>query len=171
MKKIMIGMVVGFVLVAVLGIAGYVYAQTVTPPAPQGRGSGYGMWFGRGMRAAAGADQKFEPGSGFMHDEMVAAFAEKLGMSVQDLDDRLDKGETMAQVASSKGLSADQFTTLMTEARTEALDQAVKNGKITQDQADWMKQRGPGQMGGGRGMMGRGGNANPACPYSTPAAP
>jgi hypothetical protein len=81
----------------------------------------------------------------------------------------------MAQIAASKGLTAEQFTALMTDARTQAIDQAVKDGKLTQAQADWMKQRGAaaygGMMGAGRGRgMGWNGAGNPAaCPFFSQA--
>ena len=123
-----------------------------------GRGARGGMM---GQGAVSGTQD------GFLHDEMIAVYAEKLGISVEDLNARLANGETMAQIASSKGLTADQFRTLMTDARSQAIDQAVKDGTLTQAQADWMKQRGAGMMGNGRGMRGagQGRNANPDCPY------
>jgi uncharacterized protein YidB (DUF937 family) len=174
MKKVFISIVLVAVVAIALGSAGFVYAQSTTPTTPV-PGSGYGMMSGgRGMRGgmmgnpAANIDQ-----DGPMHDEMIAAFAQKLGISVDDLNARLSKGETMAQIATSKGLTADQFTTLMADARSQAVDQAVKNGTLTQAQADWMKQhgagqmRGNGQMSGGRGMRGSGQGqfTNPNCPY------
>jgi hypothetical protein len=163
MKKFVLAIVMVTVLgIAFLGTAGYVYAQTVTPQTP-GFGPGMG---GRGQR---GGGMMANGREGILHDEMVAAFAAKLGISVSDLEGRLDKGETMAQVAYSKGLTADQFTTMMTEARSQAVDQAVKDGKLNQQTADWMKQRGAGTMGAGRGMRGNGqGNfLNTNCPYNT----
>lgn len=54
----------------------------------------------------------------------------------------------MGQIATSKGLTTEQFSALMVDARNQAIDQAVKAGTLTQAQADWMKQRGAGQMGG-----------------------
>jgi hypothetical protein len=110
---------------------------------------------------------------GLMHDEMIAAYAQKLGLTVEDLNTRLANGETMSQVALSQGLTAEQFTALMVDARSQALDQAVKNGTLTQVQADWMKQRGAGQMMGGRGMRGagQGQGANPDCPYLSQTQP
>lgn len=75
---------------------------------------------------------------GLLHDEMIAVFAEKLGISRDDLDARLAEGETIAQIASAKGLTVDQFRTLMVDARAQAIDQAAKNGTLTQSQADWM---------------------------------
>jgi hypothetical protein len=47
----------------------------------------------------------------------------------------------MWEIALSTGLTAEQVTTLMAEARTEALNQMVADGVITQAQADWMIER------------------------------
>ena len=166
MNKFVLVFVVVAILAVALGTAGFVYAQAPTPPTPA-NGSGYGPGMGsRGARAG----MTLAPGSGagmginaagaqngMFHDEMIVAYAQKLGISVEDLNARLTKGETMVQIAYSKGLTTDQFRTLMTEARSQAIDQAVKNGALTQAQADWMKQRGAG--------MGR--FANPDCPYFT----
>jgi len=140
----------------------------------------------RGMRGGMmNRTADVEDMDGPMHDDMMAVFSQKLGISVEDLNARLAKGETIAQIATAKGLTAEQFQTLMTDARGQAIDQAVKEGTLTQAQADWMKQRGAGQamggqmggrtgsrtggqmMGGGRGMRGTGqGQAgNTDCPF------
>ncbi len=166
MKKLTPVMVVVAIFVVGLATTGFVFAQTPAPqsatPTPgAGYGYGYGMMGGRGMTPGTASRVGMGGGSGvnaacdqdgFMHDDMVAAFAAKLGISVDDLNARLAKGETMAQIASSKGLTSDQFWTLMTDARNQAIDQAVKEGTLTQAQADWMKQHGVGMMAGGRGM-------------------
>ena len=160
MKKILIGALVAVVLFAAFGAAGYVYAQTITPETPNdgyGRMGGYGgNMGGRGgmMGRNNGGMMGYRnngDGDGILHDAMVAAFAEKLGMSAADLEARLDKGETMYQVAETKGITGDEFFTMMTDVRTQALDQAVKDGTLTQEQADWMKQRGAGRGNGSRG--------------------
>ena len=96
-------------------------------------------------------------GDGLLHDAMIAIFAEKLDLALTDLQARLEKGETMAQIAAAEGLSVEEFSTLMPAARSQAIDQAVSDGALTQEQADWMKQRGAGMM-GGRGMRGGAGN-------------
>ncbi len=156
-------------LVVALATTGQVFAQAGNPPTPQTPGSGYG--YGRGMGGRMGG-MLANGSEGILHDTMIAVFAQKLGLTVDELNARLAKGETMAQIAASKGLTADQFTTLMTDARNQAIDQAVKDGKLTQAQADWLKARGFG-MGGamngsgrgyGRGMRGAGAG-NPTCPY------
>jgi uncharacterized protein YidB (DUF937 family) len=111
-------------------------------------------------------------GGGVLHDAMIAVFAENLGISVDDLNARLTNGETMAQIATASGLTAEEFQAVMVAARSQAVDQAVTDGTLTQEQADWMKQRGGGLMGNrmganqrqGRGM--RGANAGSMdCPY------
>lgn len=169
MKKLIISMALLAVTVVAFSSVGSVFAQTSTPqtPTPQ-------------------ASTPVAP-LGFLHDEMVTVFAEELGLTVDDINTRLTAGETMAQIAYSTGMSASDFRTLMTDVRTKAIDLAVKNGTITQEQADWMNTRGNGMMRGGagfgggagpgRGARGAGagyGNgtgpgryANPGCPYYT----
>jgi hypothetical protein len=177
MKKLLFGIVAVVVIAAALGTAGLVFAQTSTPQAPvPGSGYGYGAMGGRGMGGGMMRQgQTTSPrygmmngvDSGLLHDGMIAVYAEKLGLTVAEIITRLANGETMAQIASSKGLTADQFQALMLDARSQAIDQAVKAGTLTQAQADAIKQRGAGMMAGGRGMRGAGQGqyANPNCPY------
>jgi hypothetical protein len=160
------GLVMVGVVAVILGTAGFVFAQstgpTAAPTAQPGYGSRVGQSFGSGMMGAGrgmrgGMGMMGSPAAGtqtgFMHAEMMAAFAQKLGLTVTDLNAQLAQGQTMAQIAAAKGYTAEQFTSLMTEVRSQTLDQAVTNGQITQAQADWMKQRGAGMMGGSFGNM------------------
>jgi hypothetical protein len=151
MKKLFVSIALLAVVVMALGNTGSVFAQAGTPQAPT-----------QGTQL------------GFLHDEMVTVFAEELGLSVDEINNRLTNGETMAQIAFSTGKSAEDFQTLMSDVRTKAIDLAVKNGTITQEQAEWMKSRGNGQMmgnGAGRGRGNRGAGAgqgwfaNADCPY------
>jgi len=126
------------ITVAALGVAGYAYAQTQTPPSPiypfggmMGRWGGYGPGMGGGWNGA------YAP----LHQYMVNAFAEALGLTPDELQAKLEAGETMWTIAQAQGLSADEFANLMLEARTRAFNQAVADGVITQAQADWMIQR------------------------------
>jgi hypothetical protein len=144
-------------LVAVLGVSGYAFAQTPTPP------NGYpGMMGGRGgMMGAYGSH-------GLMHEYMVKALAEKLGLNVDDLQGRIDAGENMWAIARSEGLTEAEISTLMSEAHDQALAEAVAAGVITQEQADWMDSHmeqmfssggaGGCHGGAGGGMMRRGSN-------------
>jgi hypothetical protein len=165
MKKWLLGSVIAVTIIVALLSAGYVFAQS-TSPTPQ-PGSGFGR--GRGMMGGGMMGYSDVDAAGPMHDAMIAVFAQKLGTTVDDLNARLARGETMAQIAAAKGLTTEEFFNLMKDARSQAIDQAVKNGTLTQAQADWMKQRGAGMMGangtrGGRGMMGGYSNNSP-CPY------
>lgn len=170
MKKFLAIFAVVLVAVLALGIVGYAYAQTQTPPEftrPYGQmgpgmmGGRQGGGFGRGMMG--GQTGSYGP----MHTYMVDAFASALEMTPEELQAELDAGKTMWTVAEEKGYSAEQFTDLMLQARTEALNAMVAAGAITQEQADWMLQRmqqmqqngfGPGNcpMHGGAGGPGRG---------------
>ncbi len=175
MKKGLLAVVAAVVIVAALGTTGLVSAQTSTPQAPAaGSGYGAGTGNGRGMRGGMGQGAGYGynaagTGEGILHDAMVSYFAEKLGLTVDQINTRLANGETMAQIAYSTGLTVDQFRTLMVDARSQAIDQAVKDGTLTQAQADWMKQRGAGMVGSRGASMGRGAGqgqyANPACPH------
>ncbi len=169
MKK---ALVVSLVLVAAvftLGSVNKVYASSGTPSTTAAT-SNYGFGGNGGMMGAGtnGSQQ------GVLHDEMVKVMAEKLGITVDDLNTRLANGETMYSIALAEGLTADQAKTLMLDARNQAIDQAVLNGDLTQAQADWMKTRsnimGTGTRGangvaGTRGMMGgaRGANGTGTC--------
>jgi hypothetical protein len=156
MKKTILIVALILAALAAFGI-GTVFAQDTQPPL---NGNGRGMAGG---------------GQGALHTFMVTEFAKKLNLNVNDINTRLNAGESMYDIALSTGVSADEFPAVMTEVRGNALDAAVKGNVITQEQADWMKTRGSGQggrmnngtcdgtqqgmrgQGQGRGMMGQGG--------------
>jgi hypothetical protein len=178
MKKFVLGIMVVAVVVVSLGVITVAYAQTVTSHNPNpGTGNGYGRMGGRSGQGGMMGSRAQGTQTGLLHDEMVAIYAQKLGISADELNQRLTNSETMAQIAIAQGKSLTEFQALMTVVRTLAIDQAIKDGKLTQEQADWMKQWGGGTMAGsgmgGRGMHGLGqGTGNPDCPfYTVPANP
>jgi len=175
MKKIGLAVLVVAVLGVALSATGLVYAQTPTPQAPLATGgSGYGMHMSGGaQRARMGFTFQADGEEGVLHEAMITIFAEKLGIPVADLNARLAAGETMSAIALSTGMTIEEFRTLMIDARSQALDQAVATGTLTREQAEWMKTRGAGQMmGAGRGLRnGMGQFANPDCPYNTQVQP
>jgi hypothetical protein len=127
---------------------------------------GRGAWGGMGTGNIAA-------GEGILHEYLIAVYSEKLNIPVADLEARLNQGETMSEIAVSTGLTVDQFQTLMVEVRSQAIDQAVVDGTLTQTQADLMKLRGAGQMTGGRGLRSgaQGQFTNPDCPYFSQTNP
>ncbi len=158
MKKfLLIGLIVGLVLVLVGG-AGAIYVsasnlKNVTPVTvitnqngdrivqpymygPGGMMNGYrygpgGMMGGRG----------FNRGTGIMHEYIVTAFANAVGLTVDQVNTRLSNGETLVQIAEAQGFTGDKLTTLAKDVATTAVNQAVKDGVITQAQADNILQR------------------------------
>lgn len=154
MKKIL---VLGLVLVAATALTvGIAFAQT---PTPQGSGGyGPGMMGGRGGYSMMGFGGPVDGSYGPMHESMVTTFAKAFGLTPEALQARLDAGETMWQVAEAQGYDLETFRSLMLEARAEALQQAVDDGTLTQEQADWMSQR----------MSRTGGFGNGACDGTGP---
>jgi hypothetical protein len=141
MKKTILVMVIASVGLAALAASGtgVAYAQTPQPVAP-----GAGMSMGRGN------------GEGPLHEYMVAALAKALGITPADFETRREAGKTAYQIALDLGKPADQIPTLLSGARTQAIDAALAAKAITQQQADWMKSRGAGM---GQGVCGGTGQA------------
>jgi hypothetical protein len=91
---------------------------------------------------------------GPLHDYMFPAVAEALGLTSEELQAAHDSGQTFYDIAAAQGLTVEEAQALMADVRAQALEQAVADGKITQEQADWMAQRMQGGMGYGRGACG-----------------
>lgn len=162
-------------LVAALVLVGaaVAFAQTPTPPEGAGpwNGGGFGGQnslkpFGHGMR-----------GGGFMgvdREAMHAQIAEALGLSTDEFEAALAEGKTPYTLAQELGVDFAEVQAAMQEAHAGALAQAVADGKITQERADWILSR-HAEMGAGAGMFGPRGHGGPfgghagECPYE--AAP
>jgi len=180
MKKVLsVGLVLA-VLMVTFGLVGAAYAQSQTPPAPENT-YGFGMMGGQGRhggmmggRGVAGS----QPGVyGPLHEYMLSAIADVFGLKPEEIQSAHDAGKTMWDLAQEQGLTQEQFVEKMLEARTQALEKAVADGVITQEQADWMLSQmslmgqngmGAGQcMGGAAGRGGRSGgrwNMQPVIP-------
>ncbi len=159
MKKTVVAILLVVAALAVLA-TGVAVAQTPQPPTP---GSGAGMGFGSGRGPMRGFAANGEEGP--LHEYMVKAMADALGISTSDFEAGRDSGKTSYQIALGLGISADKIPTVFSDARSKALDAAVANKAISQARADWMKSRGAGMGQGncdGTGQplgsrMGRGG--------------
>jgi hypothetical protein len=145
MKKTLLIVAVLSITVLTLGLAGYAYAQDQTPEnlynhgmmgdyAENGPGYGRGMMGGYGGHGMMGWNSEEGP----MHDAMVAAVAEALGLTPEEIEARHDAGETIWKIAESEGLSAKEIQDLMLSTHDGALEDAVANGWLTQEQAEWM---------------------------------
>jgi hypothetical protein len=141
MKSKLIVTAVVLTILAALGVAGFAFAQQGNPAGPSSgygmMGGGYGMMGGRGGMMGGGAGM-MGGNYGPMHTYMVSAFAEELGLTAEEVQSRIETGETMWEIALSQGLTEEQIASLMTNAHSKALEQAVAAGVLTQEQADWM---------------------------------
>jgi|GEM_PF-2068158 len=67
---------------------------------------------------------------------------ELLGLSREDLQGQIQEGETLAEIAESAGVDLDAFHQQMQESRQETMQariqDALKNGNITQEHASWL---------------------------------
>ena len=163
----------GVALVALLlaGLAGatFVSAQEPTPPVPFGEhGGGWGGFVrysggrGRGGFGWAGGGQW----------TMFDTAAEALGLTPEGYFAELHAGKSLAEIAEEQGVEVEAVKDAMNAARGEAMqqgiEQAVEDGSMTQEQADWMLEgleKGffPRGRGFGRGR-GRGYYSEDECP-------
>jgi opacity protein-like surface antigen len=131
MKKTLLIVALVVLALGALGV-GVVVAQGQNPPTP---GSGYGM-----MGGGYG-------GYGWMHDYVEQALAAKLGLTEKQVEDALASGATMYQIALDNGIAEADLPNFMADVHQAAFDQAVADGVLSQEQADWMGSRGFGRGG------------------------
>ena len=155
------GLLAALLVVGVVG-ATSVYAQEPANVFQQGRGPGGG---GRGFG---------------LGDAELAAAAEVLGMTAEDVTSALQDGKTLQDLADEAGVDIAEVHAAIQAVHEaemrERIAQAVEDGTMTQAQADWMLEGlDNGFMGGGTGGFGRGfdgkrGPGNGDCPMTqTPA--
>jgi len=140
----------------IIGIAIFTFA--IAYPAAAAdlfRGGPTGTESGRnGQQGSAGTGVPVEQNinldgalSDLIHENLAAA----LGITPEELTARLDSGETFSEIALSLGFDQTSVMDMMTQARADALAQAVADGLITQEQADWVASRGNHQAASGNG--------------------
>ena len=167
--------VVGVVaLIALFGVmvVGTAFAQSgtpgtqATPTAPTDRPFGFGKGFGFG-------------GSTASFDAMATA----LNLTPTQLFEQLHSGKTLAEIAQAQNVDLTKVQEAANATRLQAMkdriNQAVKDGAMTQAQADWLLQglekgymgKGMGGFDGGHrgrgGMHGFGGQAPSQMPSRT----
>lgn len=124
-----IGWVIGALVIALLAVGVYgtttVFANDGSPPLPfGGRGPG-GPRDGRGLDGAA-----------------LEAVANVLDMSTDDLSAALENGQTIQELADAAGVDMqeihDALSAFRAENMRERIAQAVQDGTMTQEKADWL---------------------------------
>jgi len=132
MKKLIV-LVGAMAAVALLALAVIVPAfaegPTPTPTPTPGPKAPFGF-FGRGMGFWGGSWTVFD------------AVAKALGLTPEQLFAELRAGKTLTQIAEAKGVKLETIQEAIKAAQIEAMkqsiQQAVKDGKLTQAQADWL---------------------------------
>jgi hypothetical protein len=99
---------------------------------------------------------------------MFDTAAEALGRTPEERFAELHSGKSLKEIAEEQGVEMeavrDALHAAQAEARREAIEQAVEDGKVSQEQADWLLQGlEQGFFPGGRGLGfgGRWGNPRP----------
>jgi hypothetical protein len=131
-------------IVTALGV-GAVFAQTATPPATANTPQMHGGFGRGGICGQAGLD----------------AAAKALKMTTDELKAQLWGGQTLSGLAEKAGVDVATVQSAVQaacqQAQIDAINQAVKDGKITQANADWLIEGiQKGYIGGGKGGFGMG---------------
>ncbi len=141
-----VGALALFVLVGAM-VVGTVSAQSTTPtPGP----GGLLDKFSRGFGPWGGSNSQFD------------AIAKALNLTPTQLFEQLHSGKTLDEIAKAQGVDLTKVQEAANATRLQAMKdsvaQAVKDGKMTQAQADWLLQGiEKGYMPGGRGGLDFGG--------------
>jgi hypothetical protein len=95
-----------------------------------------------GPRRGFGFGPDGPPRGGFFGLGGLSAAGNYLGLTPSELFAKLRSGQTLAQIArSTSGKSASGLIDAMTAAQKTAIDAAVKDGRLTQAQADELSAR------------------------------
>ena len=135
-------LVVGALMVAMTGTA---FAQDETPAPPAASWHMRGHDFARGIGGEVGLE----------------AAAEALGMTAEELSTQLWGGKTLADLAEEAGVDLqdvrDAVNAALEAAQRGAIEQAVEDGNLTREHADWLLEGLDNGYWGGRGFGGFGG--------------
>ena len=134
MKKIMILVAVLAAVVAAVGAVGLAYAQTATPPAAK-----TGTAVATTPSAGTLANRPGDSPEMIVRSYMDAQQAKLLGMTTAEYQAQEDASKTWLEIATAKGKTAAEAQTLLETAYSNAIAQALADGKITQAQADTLK--------------------------------
>jgi len=105
---------------------------------------GPGLFGFRGHGGLGGPDGPDGPGPDhhffFFHDKLSPA-AEYLGLTEAELLEQLREGKSLAEIAEAEGKSVDGLEQAILDGARSALDEAVANERLTQEQADTIYER------------------------------
>ena len=119
-----VGLLAGSLTVAAVGPLSIAGAQTTDAPSAQAGAFGHRA----GHRLAR-------------HEFKVAA--DTIGIPATELRDALKGGQSIAEVATEKGVPVDDVVNAVVADVSAKVDQAVANGRLTQEQGDKIKAKAP----------------------------
>ncbi len=123
-------------VLAVVGGGGFLAWQLLAPSSLTANGSPSG---GSPAQATQATSTGLEPGKGTppaVAAEVRQQVAQKLHLSVSQLQAQLQSGTPIETLAAHVGMSQDQWQTFVLDTYQTAYDHAVSAGAVTQQQAD-----------------------------------
>lgn len=95
------------------------------------------------------------------YDYVEAILKDKLGMTDVEITTGLNSGKTMYDLAEEKGMTEDEFKAAMLEGRIQAIDKAVADGNISNEEGASIKENLKNNMDNCSGIPGqKSGNGN-----------
>ena len=113
------------------------------PPRGHGHGHGHGHGLGHGHGDGHGHGHGKVHGNGLGGGPALDAAAGVLGLSAEELRAELRGGRSLADVAAERGVDVDDVEQAIVDAAEQRLDEAVADGRLTQEQADERRARLP----------------------------
>ena len=117
-------LILALTMVITMGLGVTAYAATITQPTT-GTHQRAGMMMVTGMRGS---------------DYVTSVLKNNLGMTDEEITAGLNSGKTMYALAEEKGMTEDQFKTALLEERNKAIDKAVSDGTITNEEGASIKE-------------------------------
>jgi hypothetical protein len=99
------------------------------------------MAVGVGVAFAQGSQPPTPGNYGWMHEYVEQALAARLGLTQSQVEEQFASGKTLIQIALDHGIKQDDLANFMNDVHKDAFDKAVKDGVLSQQQADSMLQR------------------------------
>jgi hypothetical protein len=82
-----------------------------------------------------------------LHNYVVPIMAELFSLSEDEVTTAMDSGSTFVDLAIAAGYDIEEIPALLESVHFQALELAIQDGAITQEQADWLKSAGFGTNG------------------------
>lgn len=138
---------IGLLAVLILALSAvFVLAQDINDPTPPTYGPS-GMWGGNGgygrngMMGGGMMGGRGHFSGGMMNGfSMLDIIAQELGLTVDEVQTELASGITIVQLAENHDVAIEDLIAAASAAHQDYLNQAVADGWMTQEQADWMQE-------------------------------